>query len=77
MSLTATERAALGLFRERLHEVLSDPGLRLTAFGSKARGDDRPNSDIEVLVEPTDGHWRTADKVYEIATDILLETCLG
>jgi len=43
-------------------------------FGSKARGDDRPDSDIDVLVIVTTDDWRICDVVYGITTDILLQT---
>jgi len=74
MSLTEQEKAALGLFKKRLITVLSDPGLRVTVFGSKARGDDVPDSDIDVLVEVSSGDWHAADKVYAVATEVLLDS---
>lgn len=43
-------------------------------FGSKARGDDRPDSDIDVLVIVSTDDWHICDVVYGIATDILLQT---
>jgi predicted nucleotidyltransferase len=46
----------------------------LKLFGSKARGDDKPDSDIDVLVIVTTDDWRICDVVYDIVTDIFLQT---
>ncbi len=43
-------------------------------FGSKARGDARKDSDIDVLVIVSSDDWHMSDMVYSIVTDILLET---
>ena len=74
MALGADERDALASFAERLRSQLSDPRLEVRLFGSKARGDDGPESDIDVIIIESSGDWRIADTVYRIATDILLET---
>ncbi len=74
MAFVADERDALASFSERLRRELSDSGLEIRLFGSKARGDDGPESDIDVLVIESSGDWRVADTVYRLSTDILLET---
>ena len=63
----------LDQFKDKLKQILGDQFVELMLFGSKARGDDRPDSDIDVLVIVTTDDWRIRDKVYEIATDILLQ----
>ncbi|HIE29184.1 TPA: nucleotidyltransferase domain-containing protein [Candidatus Poribacteria bacterium] len=74
MKLSEKEEQALKKFKLRLKEVLSDNLLEVKLFGSKARGDARKDSDIDVLVTILSDDWRICDVVYGIATDILLET---
>jgi predicted nucleotidyltransferase len=73
MALNKIEKAMLDQFKDKLKQILGDQFVELMLFGSKARGDDRPDSDIDVLVIVTTDDWRIRDKVYEIATDILLQ----
>ena len=74
MALKKSERKVLENFRERLQASLQDPTAEIKLFGSKARGDNREDSDVDVLVIVSSEDWRLSDKVYEIATDLLLET---
>jgi len=74
MGLHSDERNALALFSDRLRAELSDPELEVRLFGSKARGDDRPDSDVDVLVIESSGDWRVSDTVYRLSTEVLLET---
>jgi predicted nucleotidyltransferase len=71
--LSAREKSTLKQFKASLKEALGDRFVELKLFGSKARGDDHPDSDIDVLVIVTTDDWRIRDKVYDIATDILLQ----
>jgi predicted nucleotidyltransferase len=72
--LTVQEKAALKEFKTNLEEVLASRLIELRLFGSKARGDDRADSDVDVLVLVTTDDWRICDVVYGVATDILLQT---
>jgi predicted nucleotidyltransferase len=74
MTLNAKEKSALKQFKAILQQTLPGQLIELKLFGSKARGDDRPDSDIDVLVIVADDDWRICDVVYSIATDILLQT---
>jgi predicted nucleotidyltransferase len=74
MALNAGEISALKSFKARLEETLGKRLVELKLFGSKARGGDRPDSDVDVLVIVTDNDWRICDVVYRIATDILFQT---
>lgn len=74
MKLSQQEEQALKKFKVVLKEVLSDNLLEVKLFGSKARGDARKDSDIDVLVTILSDDWRVCDVVYGIATDVLLET---
>jgi len=73
MALSPEEKSALTQFKADLERLLSNQLIELKLFGSKARGDDQPDSDIDVLVIVTDDDWRICDVVYGIATDILLQ----
>jgi predicted nucleotidyltransferase len=72
--LTVQEKAALKEFKAKLQEILAGQFIELKLFGSKARGDDRADSDIDVLVIVTTDDWRICDVVYGVATDMLLQT---
>ena len=74
MALTELEKTTLARFRDAVAESLHDDSVEVTLFGSKARGDDRKDSDIDVLAVVSSDDWHVRDQVYEIATDLLLET---
>lgn len=74
MKLNEKEQQALRKFGMALKEALTDNLLEVKLFGSKARGDARKDSDIDVLVIISSGDWHMCDVVYGIATDMLLET---
>ena len=74
MKLNEKEQQALRKFGMALKEALTDNLLEVKLFGSKARGDAQKDSDIDVLVIISSGDWHMCDVVYDIATDILLET---
>lgn len=74
MALSIKEKSVLKEFKTSLEQVLGGQLIELKLFGSKARGDDRPDSDLDVLVIVTDDDWRICDVVYGVATDILLQT---
>ena len=73
MTLSTKEKSALKQFKDGLYQALGSRLTEMKLFGSKARGDDRPDSDIDVLVIVTDDDWRICDVVYGVATDILLQ----
>ena len=73
MELTKEENLALQSFKNNLREKMGNSFLELKLFGSKARGDARADSDIDVLVVLKSEDWHDSDLVYEIATDILID----
>ncbi|MHC4574184.1 MAG: nucleotidyltransferase domain-containing protein [Planctomycetota bacterium] len=79
MALSAEEKSALRHFKTGLEQALGKRLIELRLFGSKARGDDRPNSDMDVLVIVASDDWHIRDTVYDVATDILLQmdTCIS
>jgi predicted nucleotidyltransferase len=74
--LTPDECAGLTTFVERLRQRYGDDLLRVRLFGSKARGDYREESDLDLLVvvRMKDGtyrqHWR---EIVDISAEIELE----
>lgn len=73
-SLTPTERTALQLFKQRVAKAFPDQQAGLTLFGSKARGDARKHSDVDVLVVVDRGTWQDRHRVSAITADLILET---
>ncbi|OGX39749.1 MAG: hypothetical protein A3D87_01765 [Omnitrophica WOR_2 bacterium RIFCSPHIGHO2_02_FULL_50_17] len=47
---------------------------KMYLFGSRARGDERPDSDYDILVIADQPNREFRDRLYDIAIDILLET---
>jgi predicted nucleotidyltransferase len=63
-------------FRAALDEVYGEWIERVVLYGSRARGDARPDPDYDVAVFLTDltDRWDEIDWIVEIETDILWET---
>jgi predicted nucleotidyltransferase len=74
MSLNVDEKSALKSFKTHLEDVLGNGLVDLKLFGSKARGDDTPFSDLDVLAVVADEDWQISDTVYGVATEVLLQT---
>lgn len=71
--LQTNEQAALAEFTTRL---LQQPDMRVISvrlFGSKARGDFEPDSDLDVLVVLEDVNWTVRDRVHLLAARVSLE----
>ncbi|HKH81671.1 MAG TPA: nucleotidyltransferase domain-containing protein [Methylovirgula sp.] len=66
----------LSRFRAALDEVYGERIERVVLFGSRARGDARPDSDYDVAVFLRDlhGFGKEAGTIAEIEADILSET---
>jgi predicted nucleotidyltransferase len=71
--LTTNERQAIQAFVHRLHERFPGQILRVTLFGSKARGDSGPWSDIDILVTVPEESWSLRGEVSTLAADVSLE----
>ena len=63
-------------FRAALDRVYGERVERVVLFGSRARGDARPDSDYDVAVFLKDltDRWEEVDRIADIATDIMDET---
>ncbi len=62
-------------FRVALDELYGDRLERAVLFGSRARGDARPDSDYDVAVFLRDmpDRWRELDRLADLSTDILYD----
>lgn len=67
-------RAALAILAERLRSLLGFSLARLVLYGSRARGDADPDSDIDVAVIVRDAGPRERDRILEAVADVELET---
>jgi predicted nucleotidyltransferase len=68
--LSQLESEALREFSARIRAALGSNLRELRLFGSKARGDSPPDSDLDVLVVVTDDRVRAEDLAIDIAFDI-------
>ncbi len=71
--LNEKEKSALKKFKAAVEKAMAGNLVEVKLFGSRARGDARKDSDIDVLVITATGDWHMSDLVYGVATDILLE----
>jgi predicted nucleotidyltransferase len=71
--LTARERKAIRVFNHRLHERFPGEILQITLFGSKARGDSGPWSDMDILITVREESWSLRGDISTLAADISLE----
>lgn len=76
MSATRTDDPVLVRFRRALSEVYGSKIERVVLFGSRARGDARPDSDYDVAVflNKLDTFNDEATRLAAIETDILYDT---
>jgi len=72
-TLTTTERQALETLVQRLYMHHSDRIQSVTLFGSKARGDAGPDSDIDVIVVLTNDDPHLRSSVRRLAARVSLE----
>ncbi len=75
MSSTTTDPVLLK-FRAALDKLYGERIERVVLYGSRARGDARPDSDYDLAVFLTDltDRWNEIDRIAVIETDILCET---
>ena len=75
MATKAPDDPVLERFRASLREIYGDRLERAVLFGSRARGDARPDSDYDVAVFLRDMGDRFAemDRLADLSTDILDE----
>jgi predicted nucleotidyltransferase len=76
--LTAAASRALALFRDAARTSLGDRLTKIVLFGSRARGDARSDSDLDVAVVLYDVRDRRADRnrLADLAYDAIVETSM-
>ena len=71
--LQANEQAALQEFTARLFQEGDGRVVSVWLFGSKARGDFEPDSDLDLLIVLEDADWIVRDRVHLLAARVSLE----
>jgi predicted nucleotidyltransferase len=71
--LSLKEKRALSEFKRKILEKLGKNVLTIKLFGSKARGDFKKDSDIDILIILKKRNLKAEDKIYKIVTDISLK----
>ncbi len=71
--LTYKERRAVDAFVSLLQRQYPDRIRDVILFGSKARGDSRPDSDIDILIIADDDDWRFSHAVSKLAARVSLD----
>ena len=69
-SLAPNELSALAEFVRRLREKFAERIAHVWLFGSKARGDSGPESDIDLLVVTRADGWEFEKQVNRLALDV-------
>ncbi|RBP03770.1 nucleotidyltransferase-like protein [Roseiarcus fermentans] len=74
--MDASADPILARFRAALDKVYGARLERVVLFGSRARGDERPDSDydIAVFLKDPESFWTESGRLAEIETDLLYET---
>jgi predicted nucleotidyltransferase len=73
LNLALNEKTALEILLARVREKFSGQLLRASLFGSKARGDENADSDVDLLLIVTDDHWKVQQPLIEIGAEVGLE----
>ena len=71
--LTKTEKRALQEFKRKITQKLAGEILELKLFGSKARGDYKKTSDIDVFIVLKEARKRQSDIIYDTVTQIAID----
>jgi uncharacterized protein len=75
MEDTQVRDPVLARFRSALDDIYGDQIERVVLFGSRARGDARPDSDYDIAVFLKNFHdrWSEVDRLLPVVTDILYD----
>jgi predicted nucleotidyltransferase len=72
--LTRVEREAVHILLERIRHELHSARVSATVFGSRARGEGDPESDLDLLVVLERDDFETRQRVFDLAYEVYLET---
>jgi predicted nucleotidyltransferase len=72
-SLSPSRQAAVATFVSRIRRALGTNLVDVRLFGSCARGDDRPDSDIDIAIVVAGHRVQAEDLAIDIAFDVNLE----
>lgn len=67
------DRRAIEALTQRLLREFGSDVLSVTVFGSKARGDDTPHSDIDVLLVVANENWRVKHQIRTLGARVSLD----
>lgn len=73
MRLTSKEKRVIEEFKRRINERYPGELVRLTVFGSKARGDASLESDIDLLAVIRSEDWRLGDQIRQLGYSLEVE----
>jgi predicted nucleotidyltransferase len=73
LPLAPQERTAVHNFVQTIQANYPGQINQVVLFGSKARGDDTPESDIDILVVLRDNDWRLCDAIRTLGARVSLE----
>jgi uncharacterized protein len=73
-SLTQVEREAVSAFLDRIRRDLPTAMVSATVFGSRARGEGGPESDLDLLVVLDRDDLPVRCQVFDLAYEVFLET---
>lgn len=73
LTLSANESQAVETFLLHAREKFGDNLLRAALFGSKARGDSMPDSDLDLLLIVKDDRWQVQRPLIELGAEIGLQ----
>ena len=68
--LSENEKLIVGQFSEKIRRLFSGEIVAVLIYGSKARGDDNPDSDIDLLVLTEFDDWRKADQIRSLGYEM-------
>lgn len=71
--LQPNEQQAVSKFVDLLRRRYPEHVQQAILFGSKARGDSRPESDIDILIVVDHDDWRLSHAISDLAADVSLE----
>jgi predicted nucleotidyltransferase len=69
--LSKAEKEAIEEVKNRLVKKYGDRLLLLKLYGSKARGDSHPDSDIDLLIVVDKDGWKMSERIFDEIYDVM------